>query len=101
MSRRAAPRPRATRCATSGRRRARGAFRGASDAMLRKFLAARATVPTAATDSARSARPLDAAVVPLGGNALCLIPSTHAALRSSAAAQTLVDALAAALGLDS
>ena len=69
--------------------------------MLRKFLAARATVPTAATDSARSARPLDAAVVPLGGNALCLIPSTHAALRSSAAARTLVDALAAALGLDS
>jgi hypothetical protein len=91
---------------------ARDAFRGASDAMLRKFLAARvadargraaarATVPTAATHSARSARLLDAAVVPLGGNALCLIPSTHAALRSSAAAQALVDALAAALGLDS
>jgi hypothetical protein len=88
---------------------ARDAFHGASEATLRKFVAARvadargraaarASVPTAA---AHPARPLDAAIVPLGGNALCLIPSTHAALRSPAAARTLVEALAVALGLDS
>jgi hypothetical protein len=32
---------------------------------------------------------------------MCLLPAAHAALRSPAAARSLVDALAAALGLES
>src|SRR6185437_13364980 len=61
---------------------ARDAFHGASEATLRKFLAARV-----ADVRGRAA-------------ARATVPPT-AALRSSAAARTLVDALAAALGLDS
>lgn len=41
-----------------------------------------------------------ATVIALGGDALCLIPSTHAALSSLAGARTLVAHLATALGLD-
>jgi len=99
---------------------AREAFRGASESALKKFVAARVadargrqaareTVsPTPAVVRARplgrpaaKAKPLGAAIVPLGDNAMCLIPSSHPALHSKSAARTLVDALAAALGLDS
>lgn len=41
-----------------------------------------------------------AAVIPLGGNAMCLIPGGHEAMRSPSAARALVDALAAALGVE-
>ena len=40
-----------------------------------------------------------ATVIPLSGNALCLIPEKHAARRSRTAARALVNALAAALGV--
>ena len=99
---------------------ARDAFRGATEAALRKFVAARVadargqaaargSAPPAATPRPlrrsttrrpAAARPLEASIVPLGGNALCLIPSAHAALRSPAAARTLVGALAAALDVE-
>jgi hypothetical protein len=103
---------------------ARNAFAGAGESALKKFVAARVadargrqaaratgTRASRATSAAarplrRSAaaaagvKPLDATIVPLGGNALCLIPTTHAALRSASAARALVDTLAVALGLD-
>jgi hypothetical protein len=102
---------------------AREAFRGASESALKKFVAARVAdargrqaaretiSPTPAavrarplgrsTAKAAKAKALGATIVPLGDNAMCLIPSSHPALHSRSAARTLVDALAAALGLDS
>lgn len=106
---------------------ARDAFHGADDADLRRFVAARVAdargrhaaravhgaVRPASAPRARPLQPpihhpvasataaaLTATVVPLGGNAMCLIPASHAALVSAAAARSLVDALAAALGLE-
>lgn len=98
---------------------AREAFHGASEASLKKFVAARVAdargrratrQAVSATPPNARARPLGrstakvkrvgATIVPLGDNAMCLIPSSHAALHSKGAARTLVDALAAALGLD-
>jgi hypothetical protein len=102
---------------------ARDVIRGAPDATLRRFVAER-IADARARDAARqhapapNARPLataealassgaihgnaaTATVLPLGGNALCLIPSGHAALHSPVAARALVDALARRLGLNS
>jgi hypothetical protein len=94
---------------------ARDAIRGAQEDVLRRFVAARladARARDAARQSTIDARPLDAAsaplttagamtatVVPLGGNAMCLIPQGHEALRSQRAARELVAALARQLGL--
>lgn len=64
----------------------------------------RATRPPAAARVASAAptspTPFPANVIPLGGDAVCIVPLTHAALSSRSAARSLVDALAAALGLD-
>jgi hypothetical protein len=125
---------------------ARDAIRGAPEATLRRFVAAR-VADARGRDAARqqiagdaitaaqalAARPLGAAattspevlgvaessgasatafawaasprataaVLSLDGDALCLIPSGHAALRSAAAARALVDGLARQLGLTS
>jgi hypothetical protein len=99
---------------------ARDAVRGADEPTLRRFVAARVadargrdatrrastpvqarplTVPASVV--AEPAAALSATIVPLGDNAMCLIPRTHAALRSPAAARALVRSLATALGLDS
>jgi hypothetical protein len=46
--------------------------------------------------------PIDAmraVVMSLGGGAICLVPETHAALRSASVARALVNALADALGV--
>ncbi|HEX4681326.1 MAG TPA: hypothetical protein VH277_01385 [Gemmatimonadaceae bacterium] len=96
---------------------ARDAIRDAAEEDLRRFVAARladARAREAARQPAVDARPLGgepaaaarsspltATVVPLGQNALCLIPSGHEALRSPGAARQLVNSLARQLGLDS
>ena len=101
---------------------ARGRIRGAAEPTLKRFVAARvadARARHASRQAATSvvARPLapsaasvpvqappatlSATIIPLGGNAMCLLPFEHAALRSPTAARALVDALAGALGLDS
>jgi hypothetical protein len=64
----------------------------------RPLRAASAAPPTLVGDAPS---PIMATVIPLGDNAMCLLPAAHAALRSPAAARSLVDALAAALGLES
>lgn len=61
----------------------------------------RAVAAAPATYSAPIATQITATIVPLGDNAMCLIPAGHASLRSRAAARALVDSLAAALGLHS
>ena len=97
---------------------ARDQIRDANEQTLIEFLAARvadargrlaarpaaialalAARPLAATPSLPTAQQITATIVPLGGNALCLIPAAHAALRSPTAARDLVDALASALGV--
>jgi len=106
---------------------ARDVIRGAPDATVRRFVAERvadargraaARQDAADLDARPLARPeppartggppgdgtsgaATATVLPLGGDALCLIPSGHPALHSPAAARALVDALARRLGLDS
>jgi hypothetical protein len=101
---------------------ARDEMRGSDESTLIRFVAARvadARGRQAVRSAPSEARPLRAAstaspalivdapspitatVIPLGGNAMCLLPAAHAALRSPAAARSLVDALAAALGLES
>ena len=101
---------------------ARDEIRGSDENTLMRFVAARvadARGRQAARSAPAEARPLRAvaatkpappaaassqimaAVIPLGGDAMCLLPAAHAALRSPAAARSLVDALAAALGLES
>jgi hypothetical protein len=100
---------------------ARESMRGEDEATLRRFVAARVAdararraTRRAATSVAARALPqasvdretapaaaLTATIIPLGGNAMCLLPYEHPALRSPAAARALVDALAGALGLDS
>jgi hypothetical protein len=99
---------------------ARDALRGADEQTLIEFVAAR-VADARGRDAARrdlstavaDARPLRAAppvyqpapaaitatVVPLGGNAMCIIPAAHDALRNPADARALVDALATALGV--
>jgi len=100
---------------------ARDEIRGSDENTLMRFVAARvadARGRQAARVAASEARPLravgeakpapaaqapsqiTATVIPLGGNAMCLLPAAHAALRSPMAARSLVDALAAALGLE-
>ena len=77
--------------------RGRQAVRSApSDA--RPLRAANAAPPALVVDAPSL---ITATVIPLGGNAMCLLPAAHAALRSPAAARSLLDALAAALGLES
>jgi hypothetical protein len=96
---------------------ARTAMRGMATSELLAFLAARivdarARVAVRATAPA-SARPLhapaapsarrvgiDALIIPLTGDAWCVVPRDHAAHRSPDAARELVSALAAALRLD-
>jgi hypothetical protein len=101
---------------------ARDQIRGSDEETLMRFVAARvadARGRQAARSVPAEARPLravpakkpvpvvnapsqiTATVIPLGGDAMCLLPAAHAALRSPAAARSLVDALAAALGLES
>jgi hypothetical protein len=96
---------------------ARASIRGADEGDLRRFVAARladARARNAARQPTLDARPLGgqpatatdtsaltATVVPLGQDALCLIPSGHEALRSPDAARRLVNSLARQLGLDS
>lgn len=101
---------------------ARDQIRGANEQTLIEFLAARVAdargrlaarpAPIASAPAARplvatqpyaypTSQQLMATIVPLGGNALCLIPATHAALHSPAAARDLVEALASALGVTS
>jgi hypothetical protein len=99
---------------------ARDALRGADEQTLIEFVAAR-VADARGRDAARrapnahaaAARPLRAAppvyqpgpaqvtatIVPLGNNAMCIIPAAHDALRNPADARALVDALAAALGI--
>jgi hypothetical protein len=99
---------------------ARDALRGADEQTLIEFVAAR-VADARGRDAARrdasmsvaDARPLRAAppvykpaptaitatIVPLGGNAMCIIPAAHDALRNPADARALVDALATALGI--
>jgi len=101
---------------------AREQIRGADEPTLRQFVAARiadarARHATRVASSTEAARPLPgpiamavappagvtavtATIIPLGGNAMCLLPFEHAALRSPSAARALVDALAGALGLE-
>jgi hypothetical protein len=101
---------------------ARERIRGADEPTLRRFVAAR-VADARARQATRRAAPsvfaralpeapapavarspvtaLTATVIPLGGNALCLLPFEHAALRSPTAARALVDVLSSALGLDS
>ena len=76
--------------------RARNATRRAATSVAARPL----PQPTADRESAPAAA-LTATIIPLGGNAMCLLPFEHAALRSPTAARALVDALAGALGLDS
>jgi hypothetical protein len=100
---------------------ARDEIRGSGETTLMRFVAAR-VADARGRQAVRSApsepRPLRAAaagkpnpaaevpsqitatVIPLGGNAMCLLPAAHDALRSPAAARSLIDALAAALGLE-
>jgi len=101
---------------------ARDQIRGSDEDTSMRFVAARvadARGRQAARSAPTEARPLravptkqpvpvvntpsqiTATVIPLGGDAMCLLPAAHAALRSPAAARSLVDALAAALGLES
>jgi hypothetical protein len=61
----------------------------------------RAVAATKPAPVVQAAPKITATVIPLGGDAMCLLPAAHAALRSPAAARSLVDALAAALGLES
>jgi len=61
----------------------------------------RAVAATTPAPVAHAPSQITATVIPLGGDAMCLLPAAHAALRSRAAARSLVDALAAALGLES
>jgi len=97
---------------------ARDALRGADEQTLIEFVAAR-VADARGRDAARrdasmsvaDARPLRAAppvykpaptaitatIVPLGGNAMCIIPAAHDALRNPADARALVDALATAV----
>lgn len=99
---------------------ARDALRGANEQTLIEFVAAR-VADARGRDAARrdpgtsvtDARPLratppvyqpapaaiTATIVPLGGNAMCIIPAAHDALRNPADARALVDALATALGI--
>ena len=99
---------------------ARDALRGADEQTLIEFVAAR-VADARGRDAARrdattvvaDARPLratppvyqtapaaiTATIVPLGGNAMCVIPAAHDALRNPADARALVDALATALGI--
>jgi hypothetical protein len=101
---------------------AREQIRGADEPVLRRFVAARvadararqATRLAASTTAARplpqpapiaasamiASAALTATIIPLGGNAMCLLPFEHAALRSPAAARALIDALAGALGVE-
>jgi len=80
--------------------RGRQATREASRSDVRPLRAAPAQF-VAASPAASPSSPITATIVPLGDNAMCLIPAAHAALRSKTAARALVNALAAALGLDS
>ena len=85
--------------------RARQATRDAAAPAARPLLgaasAAHAPRAAAAADRAAStAAALTATIVPLGGNAMCLIPVGHVALQSRAAARALMKSLAAALGID-
>jgi hypothetical protein len=107
---------------------ARRQMRAADDAGLVEFVAERvadargrqatreahvssAPRPLRATPASAHISPLTARALPptqypatvfsLGDNATCFIPSTHPALSSRAAARTLVETLATALGLDS
>jgi hypothetical protein len=59
-----------------------------------------AAVSEPAASSIPPASRFTATVLPLGGDAVCLIPSSHAALRSDTAARSLVHALARALGIE-
>lgn len=109
---------------------ARERVRGASESTLKRFVAARiadargrsaarqsavgepSLAPYGVSPSIAAPRPLrvargprragavEATIVPLGENAMCLIPSGHAALRSTPAARALVNTLARALGID-
>lgn len=99
---------------------ARDVLRGSDEQTLIGFVAAR-VADARGRDAARrdpgtsvaDARPLratpwvyqpapaaiTATIVPLGGNAMCIIPAAHDALRDPADARALVDALATALGI--
>jgi hypothetical protein len=97
---------------------ARTAMRGMATGELVAFLAARvvdararsavraAPAPRAAVRPLHGAPPppqrgsVDAIMIPLTGDAWCVVPRDHAAHRSAAAARELVNALAAALHLD-
>lgn len=99
---------------------ARDALRGADEQTLIEFVAARvadargrdaarrdASPPVAAARPLRASPPVytpapaavTATIVPLGGNAMCIIPAAHDALHNSTDARALVDALASALGI--
>jgi hypothetical protein len=98
---------------------AREAIRDADETALRSFLAAR-VADARARDAVRTVkapavakvtsgvRPLPASaypasqttIIPLPGDAWCVVPAAHAAHRSSAAAKELVRALATALRTD-
>lgn len=98
---------------------ARAVMRGADERTLMAFVAARVLDararqhlrrPAAMASTTPRARPLPgvasapaqtapATVIPLPGEAWCIVPSSHPAHRSSAAARELVEALAAALGV--
>jgi hypothetical protein len=94
---------------------ARKALRGADEATLKSFVAARvldARARVTLREPAMKARPLPGVIVAaagplpstrelihLPGDAWCIVPPSHAAHRSPAAARELVAALAAALGI--
>jgi hypothetical protein len=75
---------------------------GASEAPrpLREAARTVAAISSTAAHDAPTAPPFTATVISLGGDAVCLVPSRHAALRSPVAARALVAALAAALGIE-
>ena len=77
--------------------RGRQAVRSAPSDARPLHAASAATAPALVADAPS---PITATVIPLGGNAMCLLPAAHPALRSPAAARSLVHALAAALGLE-
>jgi hypothetical protein len=88
-----------------GRQAARaetGASLAAVEAPRPLRVAAEKVAAAASVAGARDANapPFTATVISLGGDVVCLVPSTHQALRSPAAARRLVNALAAALGIE-
>ncbi len=98
---------------------ARERMRGADEPSLRRFVAARVAdararhasrqstpspaarpLPSAHAEASGAAVALTATIIPLGENAMCLLPVEHAALRSPSAARALIATLAGALGLE-